>query len=214
MTEIWATQSQLPAAIGNDRWKETSMDGGESYSFKASTFGAPWEFELRPDGLKWSAGRRSGLLSYDKIERVRLSYRPVSMQSYRFLAEIWSKEMPKIQIASTSWRGIIEQTRQDEAYTAFIVTLHRQLAVTGTPTRFSTGIPSVKYWVGLATFVAVQLGFVLVSLQALWLGHWGGSAVMVGFLALFGWHLVVFFHRNRPKTYVPEKLPMAVLPAR
>lgn len=190
------------------------MNGEASYSFKAAAFGAPWEFELRPEGLKWSTGRRSGLLGYDKIKRVRLSYRPVTMQSHRFLTEIWSEEMPKIQIASTSWRGIVEQTRQDEAYSTFIVALHRQLAVAGSRARFSSGIPSIKYWIGLVTAVVIELGFISVSLQALWLGQWAGSAVMVGFLALFGWHLGVFFRRNRPEVYVPETLPAGVLPRR
>jgi hypothetical protein len=190
------------------------MNGELSYSFKASSFGAPWEFELGPQGLKWSAGRRSGLLRYDKINRVRLSFRPVTMQSYRFQTEIWSEEMPKIQIASTSWRGIVEQTRQDDAYTTFIVELHRRLAAAGTRARFSTGIPSIKYWIGLAVFVAIALGLAALSAQALRLNEWAGAALMGGFFALFIWHLGAFFRRNRPEVYPPDALPENVLPRR
>jgi len=212
--QIWATHSWLPTGGGNNRWKDSGMGGALSYSFKASSFGAPWAFELVPEGLKWSAGLRSGLLGYGKINRVRLSYRPVTMQSHRFLAEIWSDEMPKIQIASTSWRGIVEQTRQDDAYTAFIVELHRRLAAAGTRARFSAGIPSIKYWIGLAMFVGIMFGLVLVSARALWSGQWAGAAVLAGFLVLFGWHLGAFFRRNRPEVYPPEALPVLVLPRR
>jgi len=188
------------------------MDGALSYAFKASSFGAPWEFELRPEGLKWSAGRRAGLLRYDKINRIRLSFRPVTMQSHRFQTEIWSEEMPKIQIASTTWRGIVEQTRQDEAYTAFVVELHRRLAAAGVRARFSIGIPSVKYWIGLVVFVAIAFGLSALLVQALRVKEWGGAALIGGFFGLFVWQLGNFFRRNRPDDYAPDAVPANVLP--
>jgi hypothetical protein len=188
------------------------MSGELSYSYKASAFGAPSEFKLAAQGIECSAGRRSGLLRYDRIDRVRLSFRPVTMQSYRFQAEIWSKDFPKIRIASTSWRGIVEQTRQDEAYTAFIVELHRRLAAASAPVQFSSGTPAVIYCFGLAVFVAAALGLAALAVQALRLGEWAGAAVVGGFLALFLWQLGSFFRRNRPGTYRPESVPGIVLP--
>jgi hypothetical protein len=188
------------------------MSGELSYSYKAASFGAPWEFKLRPEGLELSAGRRGGLLRYDQILRVRLSFRPVTMQSYRFQAEIWSKDFPKIRIASTSWRGIVEQVRQDEAYTAFIVELHRRIATAGAPAQFSTGMPGIVYWIGLAVFVAVALGLAALAVRALRLEEWAGAAVVGGFFALFLWQLGGFFRRNRPGVYRPESVPAIVLP--
>src|SRR5262245_55026450 len=123
-----------------------------SYAYKPSSFGAPLEFTLKDDGLRWSVGMRSGLVRYDQISRVRLSFRPVSMQTYRFIAEIWSESMPRMRIASTTWRGIVEQTRQDEAYSAFILELHRRIAATGAQTSFTTGVPVLNYWLGLVVF--------------------------------------------------------------
>lgn len=188
------------------------MSGELAYSYKASSFGAPSEFKLKLEGIECSAGRRGGLLRYDKIDRVRLSFRPVTMQSYRFQAEIWSKDFPKIQIASTSWRGIVEQTRQDEAYTAFIVEMHRRIAAANAPVHFSTGMPAVIYWIGLAVFIAVALGLAALAVRALRLNEWAGAAVVGGFLALFLWQLGNFFRRNRPGTYRPESVPGIVLP--
>ena len=188
------------------------MSGELSYSFKASAFGAPWEFELRPEGLLWRVGLRSGLIRYDEISRVRLSFRPVTMQSYRFQAEIWSAVMPKFRIASTSWRGIVEQTRQDAAYTAFVVELHRRLAAASKPVHFSTGIPGAAYWAGLAVFVVVALGLAALAVRALRLDEWAGAAFIGGFFALFVWQLGAFFRRNRPGIYRPEDVPDGVLP--
>ena len=89
------------------------------------------QFTLRPDALEWQIGRRSGRLRYDRVRAVRLSYRPVTMQSHRFITEIWSADNPKIQIVSVSWRSIMEQERLDKAYSAFVTELHRRVAARG-----------------------------------------------------------------------------------
>lgn len=187
---------------------------GLSYSFKPSAFGAAWEFEIKPQGLFWRAGMRSGVIGYDKIKRVRLSFRPVTMQNYRFQAEIWSAELPKIRIASSSWRGIVEQARQDEAYSAFIIELHRRLADARTGAHFSTGIPVVIYWAGVAIFGAVAIGLAALAVEALRLGEWAGAALIGAFLALFVWQLGAFFRRNHPIIYGPDQVPSEVLPGR
>ena len=101
------------------------------YVYKATLIGAPWEFELRPEGLFWRYGRYSGLVPYDTITRVRLSYRPVTTQTHRFIAEIWAPGAPKLLVASSSWRSITTQDRQDGAYNAFIGELHRRMAEAG-----------------------------------------------------------------------------------
>ncbi len=71
------------------------------------------------------------------IRAVRLSYRPVTMQSHRFITEIWSPGNPKIQIVSASWRSIMEQERLDNAYSAFVTELHRRLGCGGRRRRIS-----------------------------------------------------------------------------
>ena len=190
------------------------MSGNLSYSFKASSFGAPWEFTLKPDGLEWSNGMRTGLLQYSDVRRVRLSFRPVTMQSHRFQTEIWSEALRKISIASTSWRGIVEQTRQDEPYAVFIVELHRRIADAGTHVEFSSGISGIKYWFGLVMFVIIALGLAAMVARALRLGEWSGAALVGGFFALFVWQVGNFFRRNRPCIYQPDNVPESVLPRR
>ena len=37
------------------------------YVYKATLAGAPWEFELRPDGLSWRYARYSGVVPYEEI---------------------------------------------------------------------------------------------------------------------------------------------------
>src|SRR5258707_159174 len=114
-------------------------NGDPLYAYKPSLLGAPHEFRLARDALVWRVGGRAGHAPYDRIRRLRLSFRPVTLQSYRFLAEVWPDAGPKLQIASTSWRSMVELERLDQAYAAFVAELGRRIGGTGARTSFETG---------------------------------------------------------------------------
>jgi hypothetical protein len=191
---------------------DTGQDGAPTYSFKPSLLGAMSRFTLDPDALEWQIGGRSGRIPYGRIAAVRLSYRPVTMQSHRFVAEIWSPDGPKIQIASVSWRSMVEQQRLDRAYSAFIAELHRRLAAAGSSAAFSTGLPVPIYWLGLAVFASVVSAMaVLVARQAFAL-QWSSAAIVAAFFAAFIWQGGGYLHRNRPGPYSPDAIPAKVMP--
>jgi hypothetical protein len=187
-------------------------DGNPTYEFKASLVGAMCQFKLMPDGLHWRVGRRTGDVRYDRLRAVRLSYRPVTMQSYRFVTEIWPGDQPKIQIVSVSWRSVVSQQRLDAAYTGFITELHRRIAATGGNTQFSTGLPVLTYWIGVAVFSGVLLAIAALALRAVQIAQWSASAIIVIFAAVFAYQLGQYFYRNRPRRYQGEDIPAAVLP--
>ena len=191
---------------------ETSAPGDIVYAYKPSLMGAPFEFRLTPTSLQWGKGRFTGQIAYDRIRRLRLSFRPVTMQSQRFLAEVWPAPGPKLQIASTSVRGLVEQERLDAAYRAFIVELHRRMAAAGARTAFEQGTPPIVYWPGLAVFFAAALGLTGLAVQSLLAAAWTGALIVGAFLVLLLWHMGPFFHRNRPGSYRPDALPEEVLP--
>ena len=66
----------------------------QSYSYRPSLLGAEWNLTLEPDGLAWSAGPRSGFTRYAAVARMRMAYRPMSMQMTRFMTEIWAPGDP------------------------------------------------------------------------------------------------------------------------
>jgi hypothetical protein len=183
-----------------------------SYSFKPALLGAPWELHLRPDALEWRAGLSSGRVAYDRIRRLRLSFRPVTMQSYRFLTEIWSDAHPRITIASTSWKSMVEQERQDTAYWTFVTELHRRIAAAPARARFQRGSPAIMYWLGAVVSAAAALALTVLAVRALLMREWTGAALVGGFMALFAWQIGTFFWRNLPGTYRPEALPAQVMP--
>jgi hypothetical protein len=192
---------------------DANENGNPVYEYKASLAGGLCRFELEPHTLHWQVGRRSGRVRYDRLRAIRLSYRPVTMQSHRFVAEIWPTGGPKIQIVSVSWRSMMDQQRLDAAYVAFIAELHRRLAVAGAATQLSTGLPVVTYWIGVAVFAAVLFATASLAIRAARSAQWSTSAVVGLFFAVFAWQIGQFFYRNRPGRYRPDAIPAELMPS-
>lgn len=182
------------------------------YAYKASLMTAPFEFRLAADGLHWRKGRFTGLTPYDRIRRVRMAFRPTSMQFSRFLIEIWPNEGPVLPVASTSVKGMVEQESFGPAYRAFVAELHRRILAAGGTPRLQTGSPAFLYWPGLAVFAGCSLALAALTVRALGVEQWGGAAFIGGFLALFLWQAGQFFRRNRPGTYTLDAPPEMLLP--
>lgn len=144
-------------------------DAGEpvAYAYRPSLLGAAREFKLAGDGIDWAAGRREGHIPFRTVRRLRLSYRPTSMQSHRFMTELWADGAPKPEILSSSWKSVVEQERLDKRYAAFIAELHRRIALAAAPARFEQGSNPLLYWPGLLIFVGVALGLALLVMRAL-----------------------------------------------
>jgi hypothetical protein len=182
------------------------------FAYKPKLAGAPWMFWLRRDGLEWTSGRYRGLIPYNRIRRVRLMFRPVTLQSYRFIAEIWANEAPKLQIASSTWRSLVMQDRLDQPYVAFVTELHRRLAAAGGATRFDRGMPYIAFVVGFAAFIGALVAFAVLSYQAVLLAEWKAIAVIAVLLAVFMWQVGSYFTRNWPGSYRPDAIPPQLLP--
>ena len=193
---------------------ETGLPDHTRYSYKASLLGSPMEFELTPHALKWNAGRMKGEVPYNRIRRVRLSFRPVTMQHYRFVSEIWSDTSPKLTVASTSWKGIVDQERLDPAYTDFILALHCRIAESGSRPRLDKGASPFLYWPGVVVFVTLGAGMVALLVKALAEPSLAAAALVAGFFALYVWQLGGFFLRNRPGQYEVDAVPTIALPRR
>ena len=184
-----------------------------TYAYRPTVMGAMREFKLSDDGIDWTAGLNSGHVPYRNIRRVRMSYRPTSMQSHRFYTELWGEGVPRLKIASSSWKSMIEQERLDRPYSAFIRELHRRLAQAAPSARFEQGHSPFIFWPSLAVFAAVALGLAALVARALQGGAYGGAAFIAAFFALYLWQSTNFLRRNWPGTYRPDAPPADLLPA-
>ena len=182
------------------------------YVYRPSLLGAPREFALTPSGIAYSVGRHSGSVPYAAVRRVRLSYRPANLQTYRFVAEIWAGGAPKLVLVSTSWKSMTVQERLDAPYANFLAALHRRLAASGASVTCEQGVAPLRYWPGLAAFAIVSLLLAVLIVRALSLHGFAAAAFVAAFLAFFLWQGGAFFRRNRPGLYRPDALPAEVVP--
>jgi len=207
-TGIFALPTSLPnqAALSSEGASETR------YAYKASLIGSAHEFKLTDAGLSWHISGKSGVWGYADIAAIRLSYKPSSMQSRRFRADLEGRDGGRITILSTTWQTVSLMAPQDHGYRAFITELHRRMAGAGSKAALIAGIGPKTYAAALAmvTFLAISMAGLLV--RALWIGEWYGALFLVGFAALFTWQIGGFIKRNRPRSYDFDHLPEALLP--
>jgi hypothetical protein len=182
------------------------------YAYRPSAAGAPSEFTLGESDIEWRRGNRAVRVAYADVRKVRLLFRPATVQNYRFVTEIRSRSGIKLSIASTSARGMLEHERLDRAYAAFVAELHRRIATSGAKVTYQAGAPVFLYWPGLLIFVGLMLATATLTVRAVQAGEWKGAALVTVMFGYFLWQSGGFFHRNRPGAYAPDKLPARVLP--
>lgn len=185
---------------------------GIRYAYKASLIGSAHRFELTNDGLSWQVGSRIGVWPYAEISAIRLSYRPVSMQSRRFRADIDNMTGARIPILSTTWQTAALMAPQDHDYRAFITQLHERLERAGSSAALIGGLRPRVYAAALALLTLVAIAMAGLLVRAVATGEWTGALFLLGFAALFAWQIGGFVRRNRPRAYTFEHLPEALLP--
>ncbi len=201
--------------IAPDRSHETIS--GIRYAYKASLIGAAHRFELTDEGLSWHIAGRSGVWPYAGISAIRLSYRPVSMQSRRFRADIdsaglKSKGHGRIAVLSTSWQTAALMAPQDHDYRTFITQLHARMKQAASQATLTGGLRPRIYAAALVLLILVAMAMAGLFIRALATGEWAGALFLVGFAALFAWQIGGFVSRNRPRAYTFDDLPAALLP--
>ena len=208
VTGILALPTSLPnqAALSGEGAPETR------YAYKASLIGSAHQFELTDAGLSWQIAGRSGVWAYSDIASVRLSYRPSSMQSRRFRADIASKGGGRIAVLSTTWQTVSLMAPQDHGYRAFIVELHRRMNAAGSKAKLIGGLGPKIYAAAVAMLALLAVAMLGLLVRALATFEWTGALFLVGFAALFTWQVGGFVRRNRPIVYSFDRLPDALLP--
>jgi hypothetical protein len=185
---------------------------GTRYAYKASLIGAAHQFELTDQGLSWRIAGKSALWPYPSISSVRLSYRPVSMQSRRFRADIASEGRGNILLLSTTWQTATLMAPQDKDYRGFIIQLHRRMAEVGSRASLTGGLTRRAYLAAVAVLGVLGIAMAGLFIRAIATFEFTGALFLVGFAALFAWQVGGFVRRNRPQVYTFDHLPEGLLP--
>ena len=193
-----------------DRSNEAGAD--VRYAYKASLIGAAHQFELTGGGLSWRIAGKSGVWPYAGISAIRLSYRPMSMQSRRFRADIENADAARIVILSTSWQTASLMAPQDQDYRVFMSELHRRMAEAGSNAALIGGLRPRVYAATIILLTLLAIAMAGLFVRAIATGEWAGALFLIGFAALFTWQIGGFVRRNRPRAYAFDHLPEALLP--
>jgi hypothetical protein len=185
---------------------------GVHYAYKASLIGAAHQFELTGDGLSWRIAGKSGVWPYAGISAIRLSYRPVSMQSRRFRADIENADGARIVILSTTWQTAALMAPQDRDYRTFITRLHERMEKAGSKAALIGGLRPRIYAAAIVFLTLVAIAMAGLFVRATATGEFAGALFLVGFAALFAWQIGGFVRRNRPHAYTSDHLPETLLP--
>jgi hypothetical protein len=185
---------------------------GIRYAYKASLVGSAHQFELTGEGLSWRIAGKSGVWAYAGISMIRLSYRPVSMQSHRFRADIENTDGGRIAILSTSWQSAALMKPQDNDYRTFITQLHARIAQAGSNAKLIGGLTPRIYAAAVILLTLVAVAMSGLFIRAIATGEFAGALFLVGFAILFAWQVGGFIRRNRPRIYTFDDLPAALLP--
>jgi len=185
---------------------------GVRYAYKASLIGAAHQFELTNAGLSWRIAGKSAVWPYAEITVIRLSYRPVSMQSRRFRADIENADGARIAILSTTWQTAALMAPQDQDYRDFIALLHERMEKAGSKAALIGGLRPRIYAAAIVLLALVAIAMAGLLVRAIATGEWTGALFLVGFAALFAWQIGGFVRRNRPRAYTSDHLPEALLP--
>ena len=201
----------MPASLPN---QTTEGEGARtiSYAYKASLISSAYQFELTDAGLAWQMGRRSGVWPYADIASIRLSYRPMSMQSRRFCADIERVGGARIAILSTTWQTVSLMTPQDQDYRAFVTELHRRMKAAGSKASLIGGIGTVTYAMAVAMLVLLAVAMIGLLVRALVTSEFTGALFLIGIAVWFAWTIGGFITRNRPRGYSFDALPETLLP--
>jgi hypothetical protein len=202
----------LPTSLPNQAAISGEATPWIRYAYKASLIGSAHQFELTDAGLSWQIAGRSGVWAYTDIASIRLTFRPVSMQSRRFRADVKSIGGRRIAILSTTWQTVSLMAPQDHGYRVFMTELHRRMAAAGSKAALIGGIGPKTYTIALAMLALLGIAMIGLFGRAVLTGEWYGALFLVGFAALFVWQIGGFIRRNRPRTYDFDHLPEALLP--
>ncbi|MBR1194165.1 hypothetical protein [Bradyrhizobium sp. AUGA SZCCT0160] len=202
----------MPTSLPNRTETSGNSAPETRYVYKASLIGSAHEFKLTDAGLSWHISGKSGVWDYADIASIRLSYKPSSMQSRRFRADLQGRDGGRITILSTTWQTVSLMVPQDRDYRAFITELHRRMAKAGSKAALIAGIGRITYAAALAMVTLLGIAMAGLLVRAFATGEWYGALFLVGFVALFSWQIGGFIKRNRPRAYDFDHLPQALLP--
>jgi hypothetical protein len=167
-------------------------------------------FELTPEGLVIHQGDRADEAQYSQIKSVRLYFDPSRFATNKYQCDITLKNGAKILIKSVHYRGPADFEDRGASYQSFLEMLHSHLSSVDGIVFLAGNNPGCF---SINVFIIV-LTVLLVGIALFTFGSAMGVGIFIRLILLAGllYLGIKYLKRNRPQEYMPEELPIEVLP--
>lgn len=183
-----------------------------TYSYRPRPFATDTRLELgRKELVAWQADQKY-VYPYHAIDTVRLFFAPKGVDFSGFRAKIYSRDGKTIAVQDRSFKSLAQVERQGPAYRAFMVALCRRVEAENPRVLLHAGRnPILLALTGLAgAGMTGILGFM--GFRTFVQGSWLLALAILGFSAMFGAWSWRYVTRNRPRRFIADAVPEAVLP--
>lgn len=182
------------------------------YEHRAKPYAQEARFEMRPDILAVTQGRRSGDFAYRDIDMVRLLYKPRNTTNEGYQAKLYRKDRRTVGLTNLTWKSLVDLDRQDAEYSAFVRALIARIVAANPGVVLEAGMPRLLYALTALAGGVAMLALVLVGIAALRQGGWPMALITVAIGAYFVWWTSRYLGRNRPRRFLPDAIPPDVMP--
>lgn len=182
------------------------------YAQRPRPFSHEVTWRLDNDAFVVDSGRKTMRIPYGSVATVRLTYRPANVTSQGYRAQVILKDGRTVTASNLSWKTYVEVERQDASYRALLVALLGRCGSANPALLCLAGQPAplwIASTVGGVFMTAIFAG------AALWFalrGSWPIAGLALLFLLPFVFQAHAMITKNRPGTFVPDRVPEAVLP--
>lgn len=191
------------------------MDSAPRYTHRRHVFEAEKTIAIEGDTLTLRENGKEKRLKLAEVSKLRLAFEPSRAQSDLYVCRIFKKgwSVPWTVLNSQSFRGFLDFEDRAPAYRTFVRALNDAVLANNPNAEFLAGASMAGYVANAAALAVATILFAIVIFITQGEGWsdvtWNKLWLTIGMIPLG----VIWFMRNRPRTYDPRALPDDLLPS-
>lgn len=183
-----------------------------TYSHRPKPFSNELDLRLTGTELIAERGRSRQAYPLEKLERIRLSFKPRNIARLAFTCEVRARDGNSVTFNNISWKSLIDIDRPNAAYRAMVSTLIERAAKANPAIRLEAGIAPLRYRVMQGLGVVLATGLAAMVYLAFQNAAYTIAVFALGLGAYLYFWLGDFLRRNRPEAFPAGAIPERVLP--
>jgi len=169
-------------------------------------------WKLHGDTLLIATGGQPDIaIQLSSVTMVRIAYEPTRMQLNRYRCYLYNASGKIATIQNEHYKGFASFEDRSPTYVPFLQALIHRIASLSPHCQFATGVSMLR-WLANAVFLGLACIFLLIVIFFLHTAIGSLVIIKIIIVAFFIPAAVSWFMKNKPKTFSPENIPVALLP--